>query len=154
MLTNKEIKEKFKIAQKTIYNWQKTRPELYHYLKNVDEHYDKYREMNILLEIYSKEIKGEFRSEEIFFILDVKLNFSEVRDYDRFHTLFIKEVTNQITVMPDFIIEIYEKIKKLNIIEKYIFYTRFSKLEDIDRNVKNQESLDIIKHYFREFLKD
>ena len=156
MLNNKEMTEKFEIQLQTLYNWKNTKPKLYNYLKNADEHYDKYREMNILLEIYSKDIKTEFTAEEILFILDVKFKFNEVKDYDKFHTIFIKEVTNKITSMPDFIIGIYEKIKQLNIIEKYILYSRIIKVTEIkiDKNSKNQESLDIIKHYFREFLKD
>lgn len=149
MYTKKEITEKYEVTRTTLHNWKTTKPNLYNLLLNSDGSNNQVRELNIVLEKYSKTIRCNFFLEEIEYILnfDIEKNFNEIEKLD---TLFIESTSSDIKQNSEFILNIYQKIKSLNIVERYIFITRIKSVKK--QKMKNSETQSVIKHYFREFL--
>ena len=86
MLSIKEISEQFDISKSTLYDWKKERPKIYEYLANSDDQYEKYREVNILLESYIKTAKDIelFDYKEVEYIFFFKFRFKRFEKYRKF----------------------------------------------------------------------
>lgn len=148
MLNNRQISENFEVQVNTLYNWQKTKPKLYKYLQNADYNKVRNNEINILLSEYSKIMKSDlFEIEHIDYIINSSLELVSIKDVKNFHKLFIEKEYKQIANMSDLILDIYDKISKLNIIEKYILYKKVHKFRE-DKTLVNKD----IKNYFSEFI--
>jgi len=149
----KDVVDKFEVSRATFHNWKKTKPNLYSYLlnyKDSDIEVGKVREINIVLEKYAKEsIKPIFTYNEISFICTNEFTFERVEDLE---AAFIKSHKDTISDNFDFIIEIYNKIKNLNIVEKYIFSERL-RIVSKKIKIKKDEKKELLTHYFREFIK-
>ena len=145
MLTPKEITEIFEVQLNTLYNWRKSKPKLFSYLQNADFHLSKVEEMNILLQSYRKDMPQKtFSKEEILFILDSPLELNSIEEVEIFDKKFISYHHKELSLKPDFILSVYEKIKSLNLIEKYILYK-------IVFRVRKEKSFSVEKE-FKEFL--
>ena len=150
MYTKKEITEKYEVTRTTLHNWKTTKPNLYNLLLNSDGNNDQVRELNIILEKYLKTIKSTFLVDEIEYILnfDIEKNFNEIEKLD---TSFIQFTSSDIKQNSEFILNIYQKIKDLNIVERYIFITRIKSVKK--QKTKSIDIESLIKHYFKEFLR-
>ncbi|MDP2894293.1 MAG: hypothetical protein Q8N78_08045 [Sulfurimonas sp.] len=153
MIQIKDVVDKFEVSRATFHNWKKAKPNLYSYLlnyKDSDIEVGKLREINIVLEKYAKEsIKPIFTYNEISFICTNELTFERAEDLA---AAFIKSHKDTISDNFDFIIEIYNKIKNLNIVEKYIFSERL-RIVSKKIKIKKDEKKELLTHYFREFIK-
>lgn len=153
MIQIKDVIDRFEVSRATFHNWKKTKPNLYSYLLNYNDSTNidggKLREINIVLEKYAKEsIKPIFTYNEISYICINELTFERIEDLE---AAFIKFHINAISDNFDFIIEIYNKIKSLNIVEKYIFSERL-RIVNKKIKIKKEEKKELLIHYFREFL--
>ncbi len=144
MLSNREICENFEIQVNTLYNWKKTKPKLYKYLQNADYNFERSREINILLERFAKDISYDFEIAEIEYIINSSIEFISIEEIDEMSKHFIKSEYMRLNKNTDLILNIYEKLKKMNIIEKYIFYKKIYKY-------RKSKKLDI-DEYFKEFI--
>jgi len=146
----KDIVNKFEVSRATLRNWKKSKPNLYAYLfsyKKESDNADKLREINIVLEKYAKEsIKPLFTYEEIFYIYGKIFELQDTKDIEK---LFVESCAEDMNKDFEFIITIYNKIKNLNIVEKYILSQRLKKLKE----TKEKITKEYIIHNFREFLK-
>ncbi|WP_419770315.1 MAG: hypothetical protein ACNI3C_00540 [Candidatus Marinarcus sp.] len=127
MLSNRKISERFEVQINTLYNWQKTKPTLYRYLQNADYNYERNKEINVLLSEYSKCIQKNFKLEEIEYLIDSSLVVVSIEEIKELHKIFIKNEAKEIASRTDFILDLYEKILHLNIIEKYTLYKKIDK---------------------------
>lgn len=146
MLTNSEIIEKFEITKGTLYNWIKTKPSLYTYLQNADEKYLDFRNITMILEKHSKNIKKDFLYDEIEFILSLKLEFHSIEDIENLHLIYANHIKNS-----QFTLGIFIKIERLDLIEKYIFSQRVKSIS-LKKNMTKEDKIEITRHYFKEFL--
>jgi hypothetical protein len=154
MLSTKEIAVKLDIPITTLYGWKKDdkKRKIYNYLANADDQYEKYRKVNIILEEYIRSTKlNLFSYEEIEYIFNLDLNISDDFDTKNIHLYFINKTQKSKIETTDFILNISNKLASLNVIEKYIFCDR---LQIVSLKIKNkkEEKVEILKHYFKEFL--
>ena len=149
MLTKKDITDKFEVTRTTLHNWKTTKPRLYNLLLNSDGCNDELREIKQILEIYAKTIKEDFTVDEIVFLLDLKLE-EHISDIEKLHTIYIEQTSKDIKNKTEFILKIYQKIEKLDIIKKYILISRIKSIKKL--KPKSSEMEVAIKHYFKEFL--
>jgi len=151
MLTIKEISEKFNISKSTLYGWEKERCEIFDYLQRADEKYEDLRDITIILDKFSQTIQGEFFIEEIEFLLLLDLKISDIKYIENLHNLYSHSIIKDIKEKSDFVMPIYGKLERLNLIEKYIFTKRYKEL--IPKLAKTKEEKQgLIKHYFKPFL--
>lgn len=150
MISIKEIISKYEVSRATLHNWKTTKPNLYNLLSNPDSSNENLRELTIILEKYSKTIKSSFSIDEIIFILDLNLE-EYVEDIEKLHTIYIEKTTKELKTNSEFILEIYQKIQSLNLIERYIFISRIKSVKK--EKIKSTELKTAINHYFKEFLK-
>ncbi len=146
MLSNKQISQRFEVQLNTLYNWQKTKPKLYKYLQNADYNFERSKEINILLEEYSKDIKGSFVLEEIVFLLETKIDFVSIDEIKFFEKSLLRVEYKQIPDFSDILFSIYDKLLAMNVIEKYILYKRIYKFR-AEKFPKEE-----IGFFFKEFL--
>ena len=146
MLTNREISEIFEVQINTLYNWQKSKPKLYKYLQNADYNNSRNQEINILLDHYSQIFKKEFLSKEIEYLISSEVELLTIDEIEFFGKNFIKTEHKNLTENSNIILNIYDKIKNMNIIEKYILYKKIYKFKE------SKENIDILT-YFKEFIK-
>lgn len=146
MLSNKQISQRFEVQVNTLYNWQKTKPKLYRYLQHADYNFERSKEINVLLDEYSKDIKGVFTKEEIVFILNTKIDFVSIEEIKNFEKNLLVTEYKEIPKSSEVLFSIYDKLLGMNIIEKYILYKRIYKFRN--------EKLDIneLEFFFKEFL--
>jgi len=151
MNTIKEITEKFEVTRGTLHNWKTTKPKLYEYLLNSDDQYEKYREVNILLESYIKTAKDIelFEYKEVEYIFSLNLDLKDLKNIENLHLTYINKSFKIEKESNEFILNIYKKLERLNLIEKYIFATR---LKTVTNKIKKEEKESLIKHYFKEFI--
>jgi uncharacterized protein YeeX (DUF496 family) len=151
MLSNKEISENFEVQISTLYNWRRTKPKLYRYLQNADYNFEQNKEINILLERFAKEIKGNMSIDEIRVFIESKYEAKSISEIENMHRGLFKVHHKELNgSKAERYFNIYERLMGLNIIEKYIFYKRVY-------NIRNQKQIitdSDIKRYFEEFLKD
>lgn len=145
MLTNREICKNFEVQLNTLYNWKKSKPKLYKYLQNADYNFERSREMNILLERFSRDISRSFRAEEILFIINSSIEFKTIEEIENMAALFIKAEHSQLNKKDNIILDIYDKLKQMNVIEKYIFYKKIYRY-------RKEDDLDIFA-FFKEFIR-
>jgi hypothetical protein len=149
MFSKKEITEKYEITRTTLHNWKTTKPNLYNLLLNSDGTNSEIRELTIILEKYSKTIVSDFLIEDIEYILELKLE-GYLDKVEKLHTIYIEQTSNDLKQNSEFILNIYQKIQKLNIVERYIFISRIRSVKK--QKVKNSELKLAIKYYFKEFI--
>ncbi len=153
MLTIKEISEKFNISKSTLYGWEKERTEIFHYLQHASSNYEQLRDLTILLDKYSKEIQPSFTYQEIEFLLELNFAFSNFEDIENIATKYSHEIIKEIKLKSEFVMPIYGKLEKLNLIEKYIFINRYKGIKPKIHKNKDEDKIGLIKHYFKPFLK-
>lgn len=146
MLSNREISEYFEVQVNTLYNWQKTKPKLYKYLQNADYNFERSNELNILLGEYSKTFQKEFFVDEILYIINSPINFTSIDEIKNIHKIFIEKQYNDIPINRDKILSIYDKLSKLNIIEKYILYKKVHKIRE-NNNIETAQVTLIFKEF-------
>lgn len=146
MLNNREISQIFEVQINTLYNWQKSKPKLYKYLQNADYNQSRNQEINILLDHYSNSFKKEFLLNEIEYIISSKVVLSTIDEIDNFAKYFIKTEYKNLNNDDNIILNIYDKIKEMNIIEKYILYKKIYKYRVSKDKIE-------IETYFKEFIK-
>ena len=148
MLSNKEISQNFEVQINTLYNWRKSKPKLYRYLRNADYNFEQSKEINILLKRFAEEIEASFLPEEIAFFVDSEVEASSIDDVEHIERLFIVQHQKMLHKKGDFLLGIYDKLHALGIIEKYIFYKRAHNL----RAEQKKADEETIQAYFSEFL--
>ena len=146
MLTPKEISSLFEVQVNTLYNWRKTKPKLYSYLQNADYNSEINNEINILLEYFSKTIQKEFSIKEIDFLIVSDYELTSIDEVNEFQEHFIKANYKLLVTNHKFVLNIYDKIKELTIIEKYLLYKKIYKV----RQVGDQNRAE----FFKEFLQE
>ncbi len=150
MTSIKDIISKYEVTRATLHNWKTTKPNLYNLLLNPEDTNEKLRDINIVLEKYSKTIKSTFSEDDILFILNLSLeNF--VNEIEKLHTIYIEQTAKELKENSEFVLAVYQKIKDLNLIERYIFISRIKSLRK--EKIKQTDIKTAIKHYFKEFLK-
>ena len=149
MTSIKDIISKYEVTRATLHNWKTTKPNLYNLLLNPEDTNEKLRDINIVLEKYSKTIKSTFSEDDILFILNLSLeNF--VNEIEKLHTIYIEQTAKELKENSEFVLAVYQKIQDLNLIERYIFISRIKSLRK--EKIKQTDIKTAIKHYFREFL--
>lgn len=144
MLTPKEISSLFEVQVNTLYNWRKTKPKLYAYLQNADYNSKINNEINVLLESFSETFSKDFSLEEIDFLIISDYELTSIEEVDKFHEYFIKANYKVLLSNHDLVLSIYDKVKELNIVEKYILYKKIYKVRQVgDQNRAT---------YFSEFI--
>ena len=150
MTSIKNIISKYEVTRATLHNWKTTKPNLYNLLLNPEDTNEKLRDINIVLEKYSKTIKSTFSEDDILFILNLSLeNF--VNEIEKLHTIYIEQTAKELKENSEFVLAVYQKIQDLNLIERYIFILRIKSLRK--EKIKQTDIKTAIKHYFKEFLK-
>ena len=150
MTSIKNIISKYEVTRATLHNWKTTKPNLYNLLLNPEDTNEKLRDINIVLEKYSKTIKSTFSEDDILFILNLSLeNF--VNEIEKLHTIYIEQTAKELKENSEFVLNVYQKIQDLNLIERYIFISRIKSLRK--EKIKQTDIKTAIKHYFKEFLK-
>ena len=150
MTSIKDIISKYEVTRATLRNWKTTKPNLYNLLLNPEDTNEKLRDINIVLEKYSKTIKSTFSEDDILFILNLSLeNF--VNEIEKLHTIYIEQTAKELKENSEFVLNVYQKIQDLNLIERYIFILRIKSLRK--EKIKQTDIRTAIKHYFKEFLK-
>ena len=150
MTSIKDIISKYEVTRATLHNWKTTKPNLYNLLLNPEDTNEKLRDINIVLEKYSKTIKSTFSEDDILFILNLSLeNF--INEIEKLHTIYIEQTAKELKENSEFVLAVYLKIQDLNLIERYIFILRIKSLRK--EKIKQTDIKTAIKHYFKEFLK-
>ena len=150
MTSIKDIISKYEVTRATLHNWKTTKPNLYNLLLNPEDTNEKLRDINIVLEKYSKTIKSTFSEDDVLFILNLSLeNF--VNEIEKLHTIYIEQTAKELKENSEFVLAVYQKIQDLNLIERYIFISRIKSLRK--EKIKQTDIKTAIKHYFKEFLK-
>lgn len=120
MTSIKDIVSKYEVTRATLHNWKTTKPNLYNLLLNPEDTNEKLRDINIVLEKYSKTIKSTFSEDDILFILNLSLeNF--VNEIEKLHTIYIEQTAKELKENSEFVLAVYQKIQDLNLIERDIF---------------------------------
>ena len=150
MTSIKDIISKYEVTRATLHNWKTTKPNLYNLLLNPEDTNEKLRDINIVLEKYSKTIKSTFSEDDILFILNLSLeNF--INEIEKLHTIYIEQTAKELKENSEFVLAVYQKIQDLNLIKRYIFILRIKSLRK--EKIKQTDIKTAIKHYFKEFLK-
>jgi hypothetical protein len=146
MLSNKEITQRFEVQLGTLYNWKKTKPKLFKYLQNADYNSDRNEEINILLEHYlHKDIDKSFSRKQIEFLIASNLEIVDIEAIDNIEIEFMRSQYKELAANAEFITAIYDKLKELNIIEKYILYKK------IYRYRKDRNDL-VLEEFFKNYI--
>jgi hypothetical protein len=148
MLSNKEISQNFEVQINTLYNWRKSKPKLYRYLRNADYNFEQSKEINILLKRLAEDIHAQFVVEEIAFFITSDVEAKSIEDVENIHKLFLVKHQKELHKNSELILAIYDKISVLGMVEKYIFYKRAHNL----RAEQTQIDTTVIQEYFSEFL--
>jgi predicted Zn-dependent protease len=145
MLNNRQISEIFEVQINTLYNWQKSKPNLHNYLKNADYNFSRNEEINILLDEYSKTFQKNFSKEELEYLVESSFELLSIEDIKNFGKAFLKMEYKKIPKQSNFLFGMYDKISTLNIIEKYILYKKIYRARKIGKDLNFEE-------FFKEFL--
>jgi len=146
MISPKEISTLFEVQVNTLYNWRKTKPKLYSYLQNADYNSKINNEINVLLEYFSKTINKNFTLKEIDFLIVSDYELTSIEEVNDFQEYFMKANYKMLVTRHKFVLSIYDKVKELNIIEKYLLYKKVFKV----RQVGDQNRAE----FFKEFLQE
>jgi hypothetical protein len=145
MLTPKEISSLFEVQVNTLYNWRKTKPKLYGYLQNADYNSKINNEINVLLEYFANTVDKNFTLNEIDFLIISDYELITIEEVNMYQEYFIKSNYKLLVTDSKMVLSIYDKIKELNIVEKYLLYKKVYKV----RQVGDKDRAT----YFKEFLK-
>jgi len=153
MLSNKEMIEKFDIPKSTLYGWKIERPKVYEYLASSDDQYEKYREVNILLETYIKSARdiNIFDYKEIDYILSLNLKLDNIKEIENLHLSYINTSMKNQKECNEFVLNIYKKLEQFNVIEKYIFVDKIN-TTTVKIKSKKEDKESLLKYYFKEFI--
>ena len=146
MLSPKEISNLFEVQINTLYNWRRTKPKLYAYLQNADYNSKINTEINILLESYSKTLSKNFTAKEIDFLITSEFELTSIEEVNCFQEMFIKDNAQLLITKSKFILSIYDKLKELTIIDKYLLYKKIYKVRQVGD--KNRAE------FFKEFIEE
>ena len=146
MLTPKEISSLFEVQVNTLYNWRKSKPKLYSYLQNADYNSKINNEINVLLEYFSNTINKNFVLDEIDFLINSDYELITIDEVNEFQEHFIKSNYKLLITDHKLVLSIYDKIKELNIVEKYLLYKKIYKV----RQVGDKDRAT----FFKEFLQE
>lgn len=149
MISIKDVISKYEVSRATLHNWKKSKPNLYSLLTNPEKSNEQLRDINIVLEKYSKTINPSFYIDEILFILDLSLE-NHLEDIEKLHTIYIEQSSIHLKNSSEFILQIYKKIEDLNIIERYVLLSRIKSLRK--EKIKQTDINQAVNHYFNEFL--
>ena len=152
MLSNKEISQYFEVRLSTLYNWKKSKPRLYKYLQNADFNFEQSKQINILLERFAQEIECDFALDEIRIFIESKFEANSIDEIEWMHRRLLQQHHKELAgSRGEIYFAFYEKVSRMNIIEKYIFYKRVYNF----RNEMGRERFSdaMIKEYFLEFIK-
>jgi hypothetical protein len=144
MLTPKEISQRFEVQLNTLYNWRKSKPKLFAYLQNADYNLQKSQEINILLDSYSNDFQKEFTTDQIEFLISSDMEVFTIEEIEELDTIFMKANYKLIPTQSELILNIYNNLKSLNVIQKYILYKKIYKS-------RREDNIDI-KSYYKEFI--
>jgi len=104
----------------------------------------------MMIEEYVEQKSVLFTIDEIVFLCNSKLICKELEDFRELHSQFLQKNLKSLKEDEKFTIDIYEKLKSINLLQKYNLYTL---LENTTlSNKKDDENKQIIQHYFRNFL--
>ena len=104
MTSIKDIISKYEVTRATLHNWKTTKPNLYNLLLNPEDTNEKLRDINIVLEKYSKTIKSTFSEDDILFILNLSLeNF--VNEIEKLHTIYIEQTAKELKENSEFVLD-------------------------------------------------
>ena len=146
MLTPKEICTLFEVQINTLYNWRKSKPKLYSYLQNADYNSKINNEINILVEYFSTTNQKDFTLKEIDFLILSDYELTSIEDVNDFQEHFIRANYKLLVNKHKLVLSIYDKIRELNIVEKYLLYKKIYKVRQVGD--KNRAI------FFKEFLKE
>jgi hypothetical protein len=150
MLTNRQISENFEVQINTLYNWRKSKPRLYRYLQNADYNFEQSKEINVLLDRFAREIRGDFTPKEIQEVIVSKFEARSIDDIEHMEFYFVKEHAKRLAKEGMFLLGVYDSIHALGIIEKYIFYKRVHNF----RSEKREPTVENIRGYFDVFVRE
>ncbi len=145
MLTPKEISKLFEVQINTLYNWRRSKPKLYSYLQNADYNSKINNEINALLDYFSNTIQKDFTLKEIDFLILSDFELTSIDEVNEFQDYFIKANYKLLTNKHKFVLNIYDKLKELNVVEKYLLYKKIYKIRKFGD--KNRAE------FFNEFIK-
>jgi len=148
MLSNKEISQNFEVQINTLYNWRKSKPKLYRYLRNADYNFEQSKEINILLKRLAEDIHASFTVDEIIFFIHSNIEVSSIDEVENIQKIFLLKHQKALHKSSDMIFGIYDKLTRLEIVEKYIFYKRAHNL----RAEQTKIDIEAIREYFSEFI--
>ena len=151
MLSNREISKNFEVQISTLYNWRKTKPRLYKYLRNADFNFEQTKEINVLLKRFAREIECDLSVAEIRNFIESKFEARSIDEIEEMHRTLLQQHHKELGgARGPLYFGFYDKVSKMNIIEKYILYKRVHNL----RAEKKEEEIsdDLIREYFEEFL--
>ncbi len=150
MLSNREISQNFEVQISTLYNWRKTKPKLYKYLRNADFNFEQSKEINVLLKRFAQEIQCDLSIPEIRLFIESKFEAKSIDEIEAMHRSLLqlhhKELGGE---KGSLYFGFYDKVSTMNIIEKYILYKRVHNLRAEKREEIGDE---VIREYFEEFL--
>lgn len=146
MLTPKEISKLFEVQINTLYNWRKSKPKLYGYLQNADYNSKINNEINALLDYFSNTLKKDFTLKEIDFLIISDFELTSIDEVNEFQDYFIKANYKMLTTKHKFVLTIYDKLKELNVVEKYLLYKKIYKIRKFGDKNRAQ--------FFSEFIKE
>ncbi|XPV70312.1 MAG: hypothetical protein ACNI25_06975 [Halarcobacter sp.] len=146
MLTPKEISDLFEVQVNTLYNWKKSKPKLFAYLQNADYNSKINNEINALLDYFSKTIQKDFTLKEIDFLIISDFELNSIEEVNEFQEYFIKANYKILITKHKFVLNIYDKLKVLNVVEKYLLYKKIFKVRKFGD--KNRAE------FFSEFIKN
>ncbi len=148
MMSNRQISENFEVQINTLYNWRKTKPRLYAYLRNADYNFDMSKEINVLLGRLAQDIHATFTPEEILEVVASKLEAKTLDDIEVIERLFIREHAKRLAKEGEYLLGIYNKLHALSLLEKYIFYKRVYNV----RTENKEPELSHIREFFDVFI--
>ncbi len=148
MLSNREITENFEVQINTLYNWRKTKPKLYKYLRNADYNFEQTKEINVLLKRLAQDIRGNWLANEIKFFVESEVEAKSMGDIENIEKIFILKYEKVLHKEIDLYLSIYNKLHAMSVLEKYIFYKRAHNIRAEQKNFDNN----LIEEYFEEFL--
>ena len=150
MLSNREITQNFEVQISTLYNWRKTKPRLYRYLQNADFNFEQTKEINILLKRFALEIDCDLSVPEIRIFIESKFEARNIDEIEAMHRLLLQLHHRELGGRKGpLYFGFYDKVTRMNIVEKYILYKRVHNLRAEGREITDE----VIREYFREFLR-
>ena len=118
MLSNREITENFEVQINTLYNWRKTKPKLYKYLRNADYNFEQTKEINVLLKRLAQDIRGNWLANEIKFFVESEVEAKSMDDIENIEKIFILKYEKVLHREVDLYLSIYNKLHAMSVLEK------------------------------------